>query len=79
MQLEEGALLLLRRAGLVAKDASFASAKEAERSVALQISRELGGLPLALQHRESLQSTKTRTSSGFVEDCLFRDHLRNHL
>jgi hypothetical protein len=49
MQPEEGALLLLRRAGLVAKDASFASAKEAERSVALQISQEkLGGLPLAL-------------------------------
>jgi tetratricopeptide (TPR) repeat protein len=48
MQPEESALLLLRRAGLVAKDASFASANEAERSVALQISQELGGLPLAL-------------------------------
>jgi hypothetical protein len=48
MQPEEGALLLLRRAGLVAKDATFAAAKEAERSVALQISQELGGLPLAL-------------------------------
>jgi tetratricopeptide (TPR) repeat protein len=48
MPAEEGALLLLRRAGLVAKDASFASANEAERSVALQISQELGGLPLAL-------------------------------
>jgi tetratricopeptide (TPR) repeat protein len=49
MQPEEGALLLLRRAGLVAKEGSLAAAKEAERSVALQISQEeLGGLPLAL-------------------------------
>jgi NB-ARC domain len=48
MQPEEGALLLLRRARLIAKDASIASASEAERSVAVQISRELGGLPLAL-------------------------------
>jgi tetratricopeptide (TPR) repeat protein len=49
MPAEEGALLLLRRAGLVAKDASFTTAKEADRSVALQISQEeLGGLPLAL-------------------------------
>jgi hypothetical protein len=45
---EEGALMLLRRAGLVAKDASFTAADEAIRSVALQISQELGGLPLAL-------------------------------
>ena len=48
MQSEEGALLLLRRAGLVAKDASLAAANEAERSVALQISHELGDLPLAI-------------------------------
>ncbi|MGB7846460.1 MAG: FxSxx-COOH system tetratricopeptide repeat protein [Candidatus Acidiferrum sp.] len=48
MQSEEGALLLLRRAGLVAKDASLSAANEADRSVALQISQELGDLPLAL-------------------------------
>jgi tetratricopeptide (TPR) repeat protein len=48
MDPEEGALLLLRRAGLVGKDASFTSVNEDERTVALQISQELGGLPLAL-------------------------------
>ena len=45
---EEGALLLLRRTGVIAKDALFADAKETDRRFALELSKELGGLPLAL-------------------------------
>lgn len=45
---EQGALLLLRRATLLPFDAQLAQASEEERKLALQISQELGGLPLAL-------------------------------
>lgn len=43
-----GALLLLRRATLIAHDATLEQTSQEERVLALQISRELGGLPLAL-------------------------------
>jgi tetratricopeptide (TPR) repeat protein len=45
---EEGAWLLLRRAGVIARDAPFNDAGEADRLLARQLSKELGGLPLAL-------------------------------
>jgi hypothetical protein len=48
MEPEEGALLLLRRAGLVAKDGLFTDLGETDRAAALQLSSLLGGLPLAL-------------------------------
>ena len=48
MDTEAGALLLLRRAGMVAPDASLETASSADRTVACQINEELGGLPLAL-------------------------------
>jgi tetratricopeptide (TPR) repeat protein len=48
MKPEEGALLLLRRAGLVGQDGSLGDADERERSKTVEISEELGGLPLAL-------------------------------
>jgi tetratricopeptide (TPR) repeat protein len=43
-----GALFLLRRAALLAPDATLEQASQEERELALQISQELGGLPLAL-------------------------------
>ena len=43
-----GALLLLRRTERLTPDASLEQATESERAVALSISQELGGLPLAL-------------------------------
>jgi hypothetical protein len=43
-----GALLLLRRAGLVEPDAPFGVASPSDRSMALALTEELGGLPLAL-------------------------------
>ncbi|WP_165423003.1 FxSxx-COOH system tetratricopeptide repeat protein [Ktedonosporobacter rubrisoli] len=46
--LQEGALFLLRRAGLLAPDAPLTQAAAEEQEVARAIARELGGLPLAL-------------------------------
>jgi hypothetical protein len=45
---EQGALFLLRRAGLIVSDAELSQADQEERELAVQISQELGGLPLAL-------------------------------
>jgi tetratricopeptide (TPR) repeat protein len=45
---EQGALFLLRRAGLIVADATLERASAQERELALQITQELGGLPLAL-------------------------------
>jgi tetratricopeptide (TPR) repeat protein len=45
---EQGALLQLRRAGLLTPDASFEQAVAEELACAMQLTKELGGLPLAL-------------------------------
>ncbi len=45
---KHGALFLLRRAALLAPDATLEQASQEERELALQISQECGGLPLAL-------------------------------
>lgn len=49
MQADEGALLVLRKALMLAPDANLDRAEEADRETARQISRTLGGLPLALE------------------------------
>ncbi|GHO52060.1 tetratricopeptide repeat protein [Ktedonobacter robiniae] len=58
---EQGALFLLRRAQLLAPDAPLEQAPEHERELALQITRALGGLPLALDQAgayiEEVQTT----------------------
>src|SRR2546423_2814166 len=48
LDVEPGALLLLRRAERLAPDAPLEQAEASERTIALQITQELGGLPLAL-------------------------------
>ena len=48
MDEEVGALLLLRRSGLIDPNAALSDASPANRVVALEITRGLGGLPLAL-------------------------------
>ncbi len=48
MEPEEGALFLLRRAGVISKDAPISAATAPDRKLAEQTSKELGGLPLAL-------------------------------
>jgi tetratricopeptide (TPR) repeat protein len=45
---EQGALFLLRRAALIAPDATLEQVSPQERELAMQLSQELGGLPLAL-------------------------------
>jgi tetratricopeptide (TPR) repeat protein len=45
---EQGALFLLRRASLMAPDASLERVSPKSRDLAIQMSQELGGLPLAL-------------------------------
>jgi len=45
---EQGALFLLRRAGLLARDTALEQAVSDDRELALQIAKALGGLPLAL-------------------------------
>ncbi|GHO76464.1 tetratricopeptide repeat protein [Ktedonobacter sp. SOSP1-85] len=45
---EKGALFLLRRTQIIAVDTPLEQASEQERELALQITKELGGLPLAL-------------------------------
>jgi tetratricopeptide (TPR) repeat protein len=48
MEPAEGALLLLRRAKVLADDATLEQASGADRKAALELAKELGGLPLAL-------------------------------
>ena len=48
MSPETGALLLLRRAGLITPDSSLEQASLADVAVAKELSEEMGGLPLAL-------------------------------
>ncbi len=61
---EQGALLLVRRAALVAPDAALSQASSQEQNLAIQISRELGGLPLALDQAGAyLEETGTAMDS----------------
>lgn len=61
---EQGALFLLRRAGLIAPDATLEQASLQERDLALKISLELGGLPLALDQAGAyLEETGTDLGS----------------
>jgi tetratricopeptide (TPR) repeat protein len=48
MEAEEGAVLLLRRAGIIEQDAAPGSASMTDRAAALDIVRAMDGLPLAL-------------------------------
>jgi tetratricopeptide (TPR) repeat protein len=57
---EQGALFLLRRASLIAPDATLEHVSPQERDLAIQVSQELGGLPLALDQAGAyLEATGT--------------------
>ncbi|HEX3641068.1 MAG TPA: tetratricopeptide repeat protein, partial [Ktedonobacteraceae bacterium] len=64
---EQGALLLLRRATLIEASGSIDDALQNDREVALQISEELGGLPLALDQ-----------AGAYIEEaaCRLQDYQR---
>ena len=57
---EQGALFLLRRASLIAPDATLEHVSPQQRDLAMQVSQELGGLPLALDQAGAyLEATGT--------------------
>src|SRR6266702_4348869 len=57
---EQGALFLLRRASLMAPDATLEQVSTQQRDLAIQVSQELGGLPLALDQAGAyLEATGT--------------------
>ena len=57
---EQGALFLLRRASLIAPDATLEHVSPQQRDLAVQVSQELGGLPLALDQAGAyLEATGT--------------------
>ena len=57
---EQGALFLLRRASLIAPDATLEQVSPQQRDLAIQVSQELGGLPLALDQAGAyLEATGT--------------------
>ena len=64
---EQGALLVLRRTGRLTPDAPLEQAEERERTIALAISQELGGLPLALDQ-----------AGAYIEEtqCSLADYLQ---
>jgi type IV secretory pathway TraG/TraD family ATPase VirD4/tetratricopeptide (TPR) repeat protein len=67
MDQDVGALFLLRRAGLVAEDASLDTALSSDEALARSICQELGGLPLALEQ-----------AGAYIEEveCSLTDYLR---
>jgi len=48
MPVDEGALFLMRRSKMIERDAHLQTTAESNRKLAVEISKELGGLPLAL-------------------------------
>jgi tetratricopeptide (TPR) repeat protein len=67
LDIEPGALLLLRRADRLASDAPLEQAEVNERALARQITQELGGLPLALDQ-----------AGAYIEEtqCSLADYLQ---
>ena len=64
---EEGALLLLRRAALIRRDAPITEATDADRDSAIQLSIEMGGLPLAIDQAGAFIEEMRRSLSEYAE------------
>ncbi len=69
---EQGALLLLRRAALLAPDATLEQAAGEERELALYISGQLGGLPLALDQAGAYLEETGMDLAGYWQ--LYQQH-----
>jgi tetratricopeptide (TPR) repeat protein len=67
MQPEIGALFLLRRSGVLALPSPLEASPEDERSVALDIVAEMGGLPLALDQAGAYIRATSCTLSDYLE------------
>jgi hypothetical protein len=66
MEPAEGALLLLRRAGLIAHDATVEDATETDRTRAVTLVQELDGLPLALDQAGAYIEETRSSLSGYL-------------
>jgi Tfp pilus assembly protein PilF len=67
MELEEGALFLLRRAKVIAPDAPLEAACEADRKPAREITEEVAGLPLALDQAAAYIEETPSTPAKYVK------------
>ncbi len=72
MSPEAGALLLLRRAGLIASRASLDRASPDESALAQELAQELGGLPLALDQAGAYVEEMQCSLSEYLQ--LYRTH-----
>ena len=72
LDLDTAPLLLLRRAGLLARDAPLAQAEPGEWQAAVQLAQELGGLPLALDQAGAYLEETRCGLSQYLE--LYRRH-----
>jgi tetratricopeptide (TPR) repeat protein len=69
---EQGTFFLLRRAGLLAPDATFSQASIEDRTWATQIAQELGGLPLALDQAGAYLEETGTGLSDYLQ--IYRQH-----
>jgi tetratricopeptide (TPR) repeat protein len=67
MELEEGALFLLRRAKRIASDAPLDAAAEADRKPAREITEEVAGLPLALDQAAAYIEETPSTPAKYLK------------
>ena len=67
MSPDEGTSLLLRRTGRIAKDGSLADASAADLHTARELSKELGGLPLAIDQAGAFIEEKQLSLSEYAE------------
>jgi hypothetical protein len=75
METAEGALFLLRRAGIIARDAPPSAAFEGDRQLAEQISRELGGLAQVLDQAGAfIEEARCRKALGHDPETTLAGH-----
>ena len=67
MDVKEGALFLLRRTNRISREGRLSDAKENDRVAAETISRELGGLPLALDQAGAFIEETSYSLSEYLE------------
>ena len=67
MEPEEGALFLLRRANIIPEDAPLDKATDADRAKAIEISKEMDGLPLGLDQAGAFIDETPSTPAEYLE------------
>lgn len=67
MEEAEGALFLLRRAKIIAEDATLETAAEEDKAKAIEISKEVDGLPLALDQAGAFIEESSSSPTEYLE------------